>query len=38
MVTVVEAIDIGDRRHGAPPLWDGRASERIGDIVVERAL
>ena len=25
-------------RHDAPPLWDGRASERIADVVVPRLL
>jgi UDP-N-acetylglucosamine 2-epimerase (non-hydrolysing) len=28
----------GDRAHHVPPLWDGRASERIADVVVEQAL
>jgi UDP-N-acetylglucosamine 2-epimerase (non-hydrolysing) len=33
---IVEAIGAGTRAHVVPPLWDGRASERIADIVVER--
>jgi len=32
---VVDALGIDERTHSVPPLWDGRASERIADIVVE---
>jgi UDP-N-acetylglucosamine 2-epimerase (non-hydrolysing) len=33
---IADAIGAGQGRHDVPPLWDGRASERIADIVVER--
>jgi UDP-N-acetylglucosamine 2-epimerase (non-hydrolysing) len=33
---ILDAIDADERPHGVPPLWDGRASERIADIVVPR--
>lgn len=33
---IVEAIGAGAGAHVVPPLWDGRAAERIADIVVER--
>ena len=32
---VVDALGTDERPHSVPPLWDGRASERIADIVVE---
>ena len=32
---VVDALGADERPHSVPPLWDGRASERIADIVVE---
>ena len=32
---VVDALGADARPHSIPPLWDGRASERIADIVVE---
>jgi UDP-N-acetylglucosamine 2-epimerase (non-hydrolysing) len=31
---IVDAIGADQRPHAVPPLWDGRASERIADIVV----
>jgi UDP-N-acetylglucosamine 2-epimerase (non-hydrolysing) len=33
---VADAIGADEGPHGVPPLWDGRASERIADIVIER--
>jgi UDP-N-acetylglucosamine 2-epimerase (non-hydrolysing) len=33
---IVEAIGGETAPHVVPPLWDGRAAERIADIVVER--
>ena len=34
---ILDAIDDpAERRHSVPPLWDGHASERIADIVVDR--
>lgn len=33
---IANAIGSDERRHRVPPLWDGRASERIADIVLER--
>ncbi|HET8742208.1 MAG TPA: UDP-N-acetylglucosamine 2-epimerase (non-hydrolyzing) [Gaiella sp.] len=33
---VADAVGAGPRAHDVPPLWDGHASERIADIVVER--
>lgn len=33
---IAEALGSTHREHSIPPLWDGRASERIADIVVER--
>jgi UDP-N-acetylglucosamine 2-epimerase (non-hydrolysing) len=36
---LLDAIDDPpERPYAVPPLWDGRASERIGDIVVDRLL
>jgi len=32
---VVDALGTDERPHSVPPLWDGRASERIADIVVD---
>jgi UDP-N-acetylglucosamine 2-epimerase (non-hydrolysing) len=32
---LVDALGADERPHRVPPLWDGRASERIADIVVE---
>ena len=33
---IVDAIDDPpSARHSVPPLWDGHASERIADIVVD---
>jgi len=32
---VVDALGTDERTHSVPPLWDGRASERIADIVVD---
>ena len=32
---VMDALGADERRHSVPPLWDGRTSERIADIVVE---
>ena len=33
---IADAIGADEGPHGVPPLWDGRASERIADIVIER--
>jgi UDP-N-acetylglucosamine 2-epimerase (non-hydrolysing) len=33
---VADALGAEPRAHDVPPLWDGHASERIADIVVER--
>jgi UDP-N-acetylglucosamine 2-epimerase (non-hydrolysing) len=33
---IVDALAAEPRTHTVPPLWDGRASERIADVVVER--
>ncbi len=33
---IVDAIAAATQTHVVPPLWDGRASERIADIVIER--
>ncbi len=32
---VMDALGADERLHSVPPLWDGRASERIAEIVVE---
>jgi UDP-N-acetylglucosamine 2-epimerase (non-hydrolysing) len=31
---ILEAIDADERPHRIPPLWDGRASERIADVLM----
>jgi UDP-N-acetylglucosamine 2-epimerase (non-hydrolysing) len=33
---IADAITSDVRKHSIPPLWDGRASERIADVLVER--
>lgn len=33
---IADAITSDVREHSIPPLWDGRASERIADVLVER--
>jgi UDP-N-acetylglucosamine 2-epimerase (non-hydrolysing) len=33
---IADAIGADQREHGIPPLWDGRAAERIADVLVER--
>lgn len=33
---IADAIVADAREHSIPPLWDGRASERIADVLVER--
>ncbi len=33
---IADSIGTEEGPHDVPPLWDGRASERIADIVVER--
>lgn len=32
----LEVLEAGGRRGGIPPLWDGRAGERIADALLER--
>jgi UDP-N-acetylglucosamine 2-epimerase (non-hydrolysing) len=32
---IVDAVGVDERPHGVPPLWDGRASERIADSVID---
>ena len=32
---IADATVARGRRHNVPPLWDGRASERIADVVLE---
>ena len=33
---IADAIGTERGNHGIPPLWDGRASERIADVLAER--